>query len=99
KWVIWSRRQFRVVYKNNFRSTSCAGTPLTRLEPTLSPHPMRGEGRVRGAVGHSTIGLISEIYWSPPIEGWSHGVPAQYHCEAFSAWMCPSTNATLLRWL
>ena len=29
---------------------------------TLSPHPMRGEGRVRGAVGHSIIGFISEIY-------------------------------------
>ena len=28
---------------------------------TLSPHPMRGEGRVRGASGHSTIGFISEI--------------------------------------
>src|SRR2546429_4818371 len=30
---------------------------------TLSPHPSRGEGRVRGAVGHSTIGFISEIYF------------------------------------
>src|SRR2546430_225066 len=28
---------------------------------TLSPHPMRGEGMVRGASGHSTIGFISEI--------------------------------------
>ena len=26
-------------------------------------------------------------YWSPPREGLSHGVPAQYHCDAFIAMM------------
>src|SRR5205823_8700468 len=35
----------------------CRNSPHP-AKATLSPHPMRGEGRVRGAVGHSTIGFI-----------------------------------------
>src|SRR5204862_6861944 len=47
---------------------------------TLSPHPMRGEGRVRGVVGHSRIGFIPEISFG----NWSSaraeiGLPARDH--------------------
>src|SRR5437879_3569157 len=47
---------FRVVAQINFQSTSCAGT-------SLSPHPMRGEGSVRGVRAPSTIGFISELHF------------------------------------
>src|SRR5205823_10113110 len=40
----------------------CRNSPHP-AKATLSPHPMRGEGRVRGAVGYSTIGFISEMYF------------------------------------
>ena len=38
-----------LVAKSNFQSMSCAGTSLTPAKATLSPHPMRGEGRGEGS--------------------------------------------------
>ena len=55
--------QLASLIKSDFQSMSYAGTPLTWSRAcgiTLSPHPKRGEGRVTGASGHSTIGFISE---------------------------------------
>ena len=49
-----------VVAKSNF-DVVCEHSPHP-AKATPSPHPMRGEGKVRGAVGHSTSGFIGNWY-------------------------------------